>query len=35
MQKFLDSNSLPYELVLDVENLGLRTKRVTKCFTKA
>ena len=34
MQKFHYDNSLPYELVLDVDVLGCRTKRVTKCFTK-
>ena len=34
MQKFLNDNSLPYELVLDLDNLGCRTKRASKCFTK-
>ena len=35
MQKFLDDNRLPYELILDVDNLGCRTKRASKAFTKA
>ena len=35
MQKFLDDNHLPYELVLDVDVLGCRTKRASKAFTKA
>ena len=35
MQKFLDDNRLPYELVLDVDVLGCRTKRASKAFTKA
>ena len=35
MQKFLNDNSLPYELVLDLDNLGCRTKRASKAFTKA
>ena len=35
MQKFLNDNNLPYELVLDLDTLGRRTTRVTECFKEA
>ena len=34
MQKFLNDNGLPYELVWDLAVLGCKTKRVSKLFNK-
>ena len=35
MKKFIKDNKLPYAVVWDLNVLGCKTKRVSKCFDKS